>query len=124
MNENLVQWVLLKRPEYLQEKIGFELKRKIGENYTTEQGKIDFAFETANNEILIVELETGINNRAKFQNSHKFRHYVFIESILFFTEIFLKPINARWHYENHAQISNFNTSLKSKTLLVKNLFPY
>ena len=67
MNENLVQWVLLKRPEYLQKKIGFELKRKIGENYTTEQGKIDFAFETANNEILIVELETGINNRAKFE---------------------------------------------------------
>ncbi len=66
MNESLVQWVLLKRPEYLQEKLGFELGRKLGENYTTEQGRIDFAFETRN-EILVVELETGIDNKAKFE---------------------------------------------------------
>lgn len=65
MNENLVQWVLLKRPEYLQKKLGFKLKRKLGENYTTEQGRIDFAFETEK-EILVIELETGINNKAKF----------------------------------------------------------
>jgi len=66
MNESLVQWVLLRRPEYLQEKLGFELERKLGENYTTEQGRIDFAFE-AKSEILVVELETGINNKAKFE---------------------------------------------------------
>jgi hypothetical protein len=66
MNESLVQWVLLRRPEYLQEKLGFGLGRKLGENYTTEQGRIDFAFETRN-EILVVELETGINNKAKFE---------------------------------------------------------
>lgn len=65
MNESLVQWVLLKRPEYLQEKLGFELERRLGENYTTDQGRIDFAFETKK-EILVVELETGINNKAKF----------------------------------------------------------
>ena len=66
MNESLVQWVLLKRPEYLQKKLGFELGKKLGENYTTEQGRIDFAFETRN-EILVVELETGIDNKAKFE---------------------------------------------------------
>lgn len=66
MNESIVQWVLLKRPEYLQKKLGFELERKLGENYTTEQGRIDFAFETKN-EILVIELETGINNEAKFE---------------------------------------------------------
>ncbi len=66
MNESIIQWVLLKRPEYLQEKLGFELRRKLGENYTTEQGRIDFAFET-NNEILVVELEAAINNKAKFE---------------------------------------------------------
>jgi hypothetical protein len=65
MNESLVQWVLLKRPEYLQDKLGFELGRKLGENYTTEQGRIDFAFETKG-EILVVELETGIDNKAKY----------------------------------------------------------
>lgn len=66
MNESLVQWVLLRRPEYLQEKLCFQLERKLGENYTTEQGRIDFAFETEK-EILVVELETGIDNKAKFQ---------------------------------------------------------
>jgi len=66
MNESLVQWVLLRRPEYLQSRLGFKLERKIGENYTTEQGRIDFAFETER-EILVVELETGINNKAKFE---------------------------------------------------------
>lgn len=66
MNENLVQWVLLKSPEYLQSRIGFELDRKLGENYATEHGRIDFAFETKT-EILVVELETGINNKAKFE---------------------------------------------------------
>lgn len=66
MKESLVQWVLLKRPEYLQSRLGFKLGRKIGENYTTEQGRIDFAFETPR-EILVVELETGINTKAKFE---------------------------------------------------------
>ncbi len=68
MKESIVQWVLLKRPEYLQEKLRFKLERKLGENYTTEQGRIDFAFETES-EILVVELETGINSRAKFEHS-------------------------------------------------------
>ena len=66
MNESLVQWVLLKRPEYLQKRLGFKLERKLGENYTTEQGRIDFIFETKD-EILVIELETGINNKAKFE---------------------------------------------------------
>lgn len=65
MKENLVQWVLLRRPQYLQSKLGFRLERKIGENYTTEQGRIDFAFETEE-EVLIIELETGIDSKAKF----------------------------------------------------------
>lgn len=66
MNESLVQWVLLRRPEYLQKKLGVQFERKLGENYTTEQGRIDFAFETKN-EILVIELETGIDNKAKFE---------------------------------------------------------
>jgi hypothetical protein len=66
MNESLVQWVLLKRPEYLQKRLGFELGRKLGENYTTDQGRIDFAFETKR-EILVVELETAIDNKAKYE---------------------------------------------------------
>jgi len=66
MNESLVQWVLLRRPEYLESRLGFRLGRKIGENYSTEQGRIDFAFETEK-DLLVVELETAIDNRAKFE---------------------------------------------------------
>jgi hypothetical protein len=58
--------VLLQQPEYLQSRLGFALTRKLGENYTTEQGRIDFAFETPE-EIVVVELETKINNKAKLQ---------------------------------------------------------
>lgn len=66
MNESLVQWVLMRRPDYLQKKLRFALERKLGENFTTDEGRIDFAFETKN-EILVVELETGIDNKAKFE---------------------------------------------------------
>lgn len=65
MNENLVQWVLLKEQEYLQSRLGFTLKRKLAENYTTDYGRIDFAYET-NGEIVVVELETAIDNMSKF----------------------------------------------------------
>jgi len=66
VTEALVQWVLLKQPEYLQSRLGFPLTRMLGENYTTEQGRIDFAFETPK-EIVVVELETTINNKAKLE---------------------------------------------------------
>jgi hypothetical protein len=66
MNESLVQWVLLRRPEYLESKLGFKLERKVAENYTTDEGRIDFAFETED-ELLVVELETAINNKAKLE---------------------------------------------------------
>jgi len=65
MNESLVQWVLMRRPEYLQSRLGCTLGSKIGENYTTDQGRIDFAYETKD-EVLVVELETAINSRAKY----------------------------------------------------------
>lgn len=64
MNESLVQWVLLRRREYLQKRLGFDWDRKLGENYTTEQGRIDFALE-ARDAIFVIELETGINSGAR-----------------------------------------------------------
>ena len=60
-----MQWVLMRRPEYLQSRLGCRLGRKIGENYTTDQGRIDFAYE-CESEVLVVELETAINTKAKY----------------------------------------------------------
>jgi len=66
MDESLVQWVLLRRPEYLKSRLGFEIQNRVGENYTTEQGRVDFIFETKQ-EVIVVELETGIDNKAKLE---------------------------------------------------------
>lgn len=64
MLESLIQWTLLRRPEYLADRLGVNLERKIAENYTTDQGRIDFAFET-DNAVLVVELETAVDTKAK-----------------------------------------------------------
>lgn len=65
MLESLVQWTLLRRPEYLADRLGVNLKRKLGENYTTDQGRIDFAFETEDS-TLVVELETSLESKAQY----------------------------------------------------------
>ncbi len=64
MNENLVQWVLLKNQNYLESCLNIKLKKKLVEYYTTDFGVIDFALET-DKEIFVVELETSIDNKSK-----------------------------------------------------------
>ena len=67
MNENLVEWTLLKEKNYLQSCIkDFKITNKILQQFTTEHGRIDFAHVTKKNEILVTELETVINSNAKF----------------------------------------------------------
>lgn len=65
MTENVVQWVLLRRTEYLAQQLQLPLRRKIAEYQTTDFGIIDFAFETANGDIAVVELETDIKSTSK-----------------------------------------------------------
>ena len=67
MNEMLVEWTLLREQEYLKECLGLDIKRKILEQYTTEYGRIDFAHELYDGQIVITELETVIDNTAKMQ---------------------------------------------------------
>jgi len=67
MNENVVQWVLLRRTEFLARHLQLPLRRKLAEYQTTDHGVIDFAFDTADNEVVVVELETAITNTAKLE---------------------------------------------------------
>lgn len=67
MNENVVQWVLLRRTEFLAKHLQLPLRRKLAEYQTTDHGVIDFAFDTANNEVAVVELETAITSTAKLE---------------------------------------------------------
>jgi hypothetical protein len=68
MNEQLVEWVLLKEPEYLQTKLGFELMRQLGSELTIENCRIDLVFETRAGDILVIELETGIDSESKYKH--------------------------------------------------------
>ena len=64
MDERLVQWTLLRDMEYLKKKVGFEIKRKVVEEYNTEEGRLDFVLESEKN-LIVVELETSIDNKSK-----------------------------------------------------------
>lgn len=66
MDERLVQWTLLRNLPELSNIVGRPIIKKIAEEYTTDQGRIDFVLETPD-EILIVELETRIDTPYKLQ---------------------------------------------------------
>jgi hypothetical protein len=66
MNERLVQWTLLRNLPELSNIVGKPIIKKIAEEYTTDQGRIDFVLETPD-EILIVELETRIDTTYKLK---------------------------------------------------------
>jgi hypothetical protein len=65
--ENVVQWVLLRKTEFLARHLQIPLRRKLAEYQTTDYGVIDFAFDTASNEVAVVELETGITTTNKLE---------------------------------------------------------
>lgn len=67
MNENVVQWVMLRRPDFLARNLNLRLGRKLAEYQTTDFGIIDFAFDTADNEVAVVELETDISSTSKLE---------------------------------------------------------
>lgn len=58
---------MLRRQEYLGKQLGLSLKRKLAEYQTTDYGIIDFAFDTADDEIAVVELETQITSTSKLE---------------------------------------------------------
>lgn len=64
MEERLVQWTLLRNLPALSEIIGKPIIRRLAEEYTTDQGRIDFILETPD-EVMIVELETQVDTPYK-----------------------------------------------------------
>jgi hypothetical protein len=65
MTENLVQWVMLRRQDFLAKQLRLPLRKKLAEYQTTDFGIIDFAFDTRDDEIAVVELETEIASTSK-----------------------------------------------------------
>lgn len=67
MNEALVQWTLLNNLDYLGNLLQFPIAKKIGQEVTTDYGRIDFIIEDLTKTQLILELETIISNEGKFR---------------------------------------------------------
>ncbi len=67
MNEALVQWTLLNNFDYLEKSLKFNIKKRIAQEITTDYGRIDFILENNDGVYLIVELETKINSKTKFE---------------------------------------------------------
>ena len=67
MNENVVQWVMLRETAFLAKHLHLPLRRKLAEYQTTDYGIIDFACDTANDEVAVVELETEVASTSKLE---------------------------------------------------------
>ncbi|MBW8001118.1 MAG: hypothetical protein FVQ80_03745 [Planctomycetes bacterium] len=65
MKESLVQWTLLNNPDFLGRCLDFRIASKIGQEITTDFGRIDFVVEDVKKNQLIVELETILDTKPK-----------------------------------------------------------
>ena len=65
MVESLVQWTLLNNLDELSKYLNFEFAKIIGQEITTDFGRIDFVLSNTENRHLVVELETALDSKAK-----------------------------------------------------------
>jgi len=65
MNESVVQWTLLNNLGFLGRCLNFNIATKVGQEITTDFGRIDFIVEDFNRNQLIVELETILDTKPK-----------------------------------------------------------
>lgn len=65
MKESLVQWTLLNNQAFLSECLEFPFAKKVGQEITTDFGRLDFVLENNQKQHLIVELETILNSNDK-----------------------------------------------------------
>jgi hypothetical protein len=83
MKESLVQWTLLNNQAYLSKCLSFPISKKIGQEITTEFGRLDFILENNRQQQLIVELETILNSSDKlnycFNQVLNYRNVRFVE---------------------------------------------
>lgn len=65
MQESLVQWTLLNNLSDLSKYLDFEIASKKAQELSTDFGRIDFILEGYQNDHLLVELETTLNEKSK-----------------------------------------------------------
>ncbi len=65
MNEALVQWTLLNNQKYLSKFLDFNFSNIIGQEISTDFGRIDFVVKNNSDKSLVVELETILDTKSK-----------------------------------------------------------
>ncbi len=65
MVESLVQWTFLNSPNQLGQMLDFSVAKIIGQEITTDFGRIDFVLSNSENKHLVVELETVLDSKSK-----------------------------------------------------------
>ncbi|MBU2445103.1 MAG: hypothetical protein KJ666_05960, partial [Bacteroidetes bacterium] len=77
-------WTLLNNKAYLSECLNFPIAKKIGQEITTDFGRIDFVLENNRHQHLIVELETILNSSDKlnycFNQVLNYRNIKFVDN--------------------------------------------
>jgi hypothetical protein len=84
MNESLVQWTLLQNLDFLSKSLDFAIAKKIGQEITTDYGRIDFILEDTQQKQLIVELETILDTKNKrdycFEQTKRYKNVRFSDN--------------------------------------------
>lgn len=102
MVESLVQWTLLNNPSSLRDYLNFDFAKIIGQEITTEYGRIDFVLSNSENNHLIVELETTLNSKSKID-------YCFAQTINYKNVSFSNITNYCILYANETNLKNQKT---------------
>ncbi len=121
MVESLVQWTFLNNPLYLGKYLDFDIAKIIGQEITTDYGRIDFVVANNKNRHLVVELETALNSKAKmeycFAQTLNYKNVKFSEStdycILYADETNLKSqkIVEKFGRENNVLIQSYSLEI-------------
>lgn len=87
MNENLVQWTLLNNLDFLSDVLEFKISKKIGQEVSTDFGRIDFILQDLYNTKMIVELETELSSKNKLDYCIKqvsnYKNIIFPEKTIY-----------------------------------------
>ena len=106
MNESIVRWTLLNNLPFLRQALNFDIAIKVGQELTTDFGRIDFIVEDFQKNQLIVELETVLNTKNKldycFAQINNYRNIRFSDRTLY---CILYALETPW--KNREIISDF-----------------
>lgn len=130
MVESLVQWTLLNNPDNLGQTLNLTIAKIIGQEITTDFGRVDFVLANSQNEHLVVELETALDKKTKldycFNQTFNYKNVKFSNSthycILYAeeTNVKIQKIIERFGKDNEILIHTYSLE-KTKSLYTQTI---